>query len=362
MSVTDRIIVGDSLEILPTLPAHSVDLVFADPPYNLQLRQDLWRPNMTLVDAVNDEWDQFDSFRAYDEFTRAWLRAVRTVMKPTATLWVSGTYHNIFRVGQALQDLGFWLLNTVTWFKPNAMPNFRGKRFKNDVEFVIWAKHSPDSRYTFNHQTMKQFNNGKQLGCTWAINVCGGAERLRDVEGRKLHPTQKPEALLERIILASSKPGYLVLDPFVGTGTTAAVARRLHRHWIGIDQEPAYVEAARARVAAVEPLPPDDPLLKLPVRRKRVRVPFKTLLEWGYLRPGQKLYLDRSDQIAVILENGQLRANGVTGSIHQVGAKLTDTPTCNGWQRWYFVDESTGQYEVLDVLRQKLRQTLKEQE
>lgn len=352
----DRILHGDALEILPTLPPASVDLVFADPPYNLQLQRDLWRPNMTRVDAVNDDWDQFEDFAAYDAFTRAWLGEVRRVMKDTATIWVSGTYHNIFRVGTILQDLGFWLLNTVTWFKRNAMPNFRGIRLKNDVEFIIWAKYSDTSKYTFNHHLMKQFNDfypGKQLGCVWAVPPCSHQERLRDAEGHKLHSTQKPESLLKRIILASSRPGDTVLDPFLGTGTTAAVARQLRRRWIGIERDSLYVNAASARVEAVKPLSPDHALLRTAVRR---RVPFRVLVEQGYLHPGQRLHLDRTDQTAVILEDGKVQANGFTGSIHQLGARLKNVPSCNGWKHWYYRDEQTGQYAVIDTLREKVRQ------
>ncbi len=350
----DQIVLGDALEVMAKLPRASVDLVFADPPYNLQLQQELWRPNLTRVDAVDEDWDQFADFAAYDEFTRAWLSAVREVMKETATIWVSGTYHNIFRVGAIMQDLGFWILNTVTWFKPNAMPNFRGKRLKNDVEFVIWAKRSEKSRYIFNHHVMKQFNNGKQLGSVWAIPVCAGEERLRDETGKKLHPTQKPEELLKRIILASSNPGDVVLDPFVGTGTTAAMAKLLQRHWIGIDREEVYVQAARKRVDAVCPLALDSPLLGARASSKAARVPFKMLLEHGYLKAGQTLYLDRSGHTAVILESGLLQVNGLSGSIHQVGARLKNAPSCNGWMHWYYRDNLTGQIKPIDVLRQEL--------
>jgi modification methylase len=354
--VLDQIVLGDALDLLPTLPHSSVDLVFADPPYNLQLRQELWRPNMTLVDAVNEEWDQFDGFAAYDDFTRAWLTAVRRVMKPTATIWVSGTYHNIFRVGTILQDLGFWLLNTIVWFKTNATPNFRGIRLKNDVEFVVWAKYSEKSRYTFNHHEMKQFNEGKQLGSMWTIPVCGGPERLKDKDGKKLHPTQKPEELLKRIILASSNPGDTVLDPFVGSGTTAVVAKWLHRHWIGIDSDQTYVQAARARIETVQPLDPADPVLRPSSRNRPARVPFMALLEQGYLKPGQTLYLKHSEHQAEILENGQLQANGRVGSIHGLGAQLKQVPSCNGWMQWYYKDEATGQRKPLDVLRKQVRQ------
>ncbi|MBI5959034.1 MAG: site-specific DNA-methyltransferase, partial [Chloroflexi bacterium] len=276
----DQLLHGDALAVLPTFPKHSVDLIFADPPYNLQLQQDLWRPNMTLVDAVNNAWDKFENLQTYDDFTRNWLLAVRDVMRPSATIWISGTYHNIFRVGTILQDLGFWVLNTVIWQKTNSMPNFRGTRLKNDVEFIIWAKRSKTARYTFNHHLMKQFNGGKQLGCVWTIPVCGGPERLKDAAGHKLHPTQKPEELLRRIILASSRPGDTILDPFAGSGTTAVVAKQLGRHWIGIEQDETYLQAAQDRVWAVQPLALSD-LDRAAERPKRV--PFKTLLERGYL-------------------------------------------------------------------------------
>lgn len=354
-SLVDRIIPGDTLQILPTLPKNSVDLVFADPPYNLQLQQDLWRPNYTHVDPVDDEWDRFADFAAYDGFTRAWLTLTREVMKETATIWISGTYHNIFRVGTILQDLGFWILNTVSWFKPNAMPNFKGTRLKNDVEFVIWAKKSEKARYRFNHQQMKQFNDAKQLGSVWEIAVCGGPERLKDAAGKKLHSTQKPEELLRRIILASSKPGDLVLDPFVGTGTTAAVAKQLHRHWIGIERDEIYLQAAQQRIDAVQPLPSNDPLIAEGLREKPKRIPFIALLENNYLKPNEQLYLDKPDYVATILENGNLKANGFVGSIHKVGAQLKRAPSCNGWVHWRYADPLTGELKPLDTLREQLR-------
>lgn len=350
----DQILQGDTLEILPKLPAASVDLIFADPPYNLQLQQELWRPNLTKVDAVDDEWDQFDDFAAYDKFTHDWLLAARRVMKPTATIWISGTYHNIFRVGNILQNLGFWILNTVSWFKPNATPNFRGTRLKNDVEFVIWAKHDEKSRYTFNHHQMKQFNDTKQLGSVWTIPVCGGPERLKDANGKKLHPTQKPEELLMRIIVASSHAGDVVLDPFLGSGTTAAVAKQMHRRWIGIERDPIYIAAAQARIDAVQPMLLVD-LEDFTPQEKPSRIPFKALLEAGYLRPGQLLYLDSPESTAVILEDGDIQSNGFTGSIHRVGAQLKNAPSCNGWVHWHYVDEASGKPQPIDVLREKVR-------
>lgn len=353
---SNTIIHGDCMRILPAWPEASVDMVFADPPYNLQLKQELWRPNMTRVDAVTDAWDQVGTFADYDAFTRGWLTAVRRVMKPTATIWVSGTYHNIFRVGAIMQDLGFWLLNTIAWHKTNAMPNFRGTRLKNDIEFVIWAKYSEKSRYTFHHHQMKQFNEGKQLGSVWAITATGGAERLKDDKGDKLHSTQKPEALLERIIIAASNPGDLVLDPFMGSGTTGAVARRLRRDYVGVEQNAAYIPYACRRIESVAPVPADDPLILEAKRDKPKRVPFRRLLELAYLAPGQELYFDSPAQTGVVQANGQIKANGFTGSIHQTGAHLKDSQSCNGWKHWHFVDEATGQRRPLDVLRQRVRE------
>jgi modification methylase len=352
----NQILRGDTLDVLTTLPPASVDLVFADPPYNLQLHQDLWRPNQTQVDGVDDAWDQFEDFAAYDAFTRAWLEGARRVMKDTASIWVSGTYHNIFRVGSIMQDLGFWLLNTVSWHKGNAMPNFRGTRLKNDVEFVIWAKRSETSRYTFNHHLMKQFNEGKQLGSVWAIPVCGGPERLKDADGKKLHPTQKPEELLKRIIVASSRPGDVVLDPFLGSGTTAAVAKLLHRRWIGIERDPIYIEAAQKRIDNVQPMLFDELGEYMPTE-KPSKVAFSELLKQGYLEPGQTLYLDGPESTAVILEDGQLRSNGFTGSIHRVGAQLKNSPSCNGWVHWQYIDEANGTKRPIDYLRNQIRET-----
>jgi modification methylase len=349
-----QIIHGDALTILPEIPQHSVDLVFADPPYNLQLQGDLWRPNLTQVDAVTDEWDKFETLEAYDTFTRNWLTAVRRVMKPDATIWVSGTYHNIFRVGAIMQDLGFWILNTITWHKINAMPNFRGKRLKNDIEFVIWAKYDDRSAYTFNHHTMKQFNDGKQLGSVWSIPACGGKERLRGPDGKKLHSTQKPEKLLQRILLASSRAGAVVLDPFSGTGTTAAVAKMLRRKWIGIERDPVYVKASRGRLRKVEPLAKDHPLLQRDVQDRQDRVPFKRLIAKGLIRVGDALYLDSPEVTAHVLANGLIATNDLTGSIHKIGCILKDIPSCNGWMHWYFIDEQ-GNRQQLDVLRQRLR-------
>lgn len=354
MQPLDEILQGDSLELLKTLPDGYVDLIFADPPYNLQLQQDLWRPNLTQVDAVDDEWDQFDDFAAYDAFTKAWLAESRRVMKDTATIWVSGTYHNIFRVGTIMQDLGFWILNTVAWFKVNAMPNFRGTRLKNDLEFVIWAKRSEKSTYTFNHHQMKQFNDGKQLGSMWAIPATGGQERLKGADGKKLHPTQKPEELLKRIIVASSSTGDVVLDPFLGSGTTAAVAKRLHRHWIGIERDPVYLEAAERRIEQTSAMSLRE-LARYTSKGKQARIAFSALLTEGHLHAGQMLYLDNPDATAVILDDGRIQANGYTGSIHRVGSLLKNAPSCNGWTHWHYEDAESGNRYPIDHLRGKVR-------
>src|ERR1700676_3686711 len=290
-AASPRIVVGDCVAEMAKLPAASVDLVFADPPYNLQLQGDLKRPDDSRVDAVDDDWDKFASFSAYDDFTRAWLLACRRVMKPNATLWVIGSYHNIFRVGSILQDLGYWILNDVIWRKTNPMPNFRGRRFTNAHETLLWCAHSREARYTFNYEAMKALNDELQMRSDWLIPLCGGPERLRDGVGKKAHPTQKPEALLHRIILASTRPGEIVLDPFFGTGTTGAVAKRLGRRFIGIEQDPAYVALARRRIAAVHPTPAE--LVLVESRREAPRIPFGTLVERGLLRPGEVL-VDRA--------------------------------------------------------------------
>jgi modification methylase len=344
---------GDTLHELPRLPAKSVDVIFADPPYNLQLDGDLYRPNLTRVAAVDDDWDKFESFADYDGFTRAWLNQAQRIMRDRSSIWVSGTYHNIFRVGAILQELGFWVLNTITWYKHNAMPNFNGTRLKNDVEFVIWAKRDRDSRYTFNHHLAKQFNDGKQLGSVWQIAACGGSERLKGDAGDKLHPTQKPEELLRRILLISSLPGDVVFDPFLGTGTTAAIARRLHRRYGGIERDARYFAAAQARINAEAPLPADHP--DLIVRQPPPRVRFERLLEVGLLRPGQMLHLDSPPRDAAILDSGDLRCGDQTGSIHKLGRLLKGAPTCNGWMHWYYTLPDGTRRPIDDLRQQYLR-------
>ncbi|MEJ5313108.1 MULTISPECIES: site-specific DNA-methyltransferase [Anaerolinea] len=345
----NQILQGDCRDILPDLPDRSVDLIFADPPYNLQLQQDLYRPDRSRVEAVNDAWDQFSSFSEYDEFSQAWLKECRRVLKDDGALWVIGTYHNIFRIGTILQDLGFWILNDVIWIKTNPMPNFRGVRFTNAHETLIWAVKSRDANYIFNHHAMKALNDDLQMRSDWYIPICSGPERIR-INGKKIHSTQKPEALLYRIILATTRPGDVILDPFFGTGTTGAVAQRLGRNWIGIEQELQYIQAARERIARVNPAPADA--LSLPVRSRKSRLPFGTLVEHHLIKPGQILYFDRNPDIrAMVLSNGHLSVDGWSGSIHMAAEKICGRPT-NGWERWYFLDEH-GNFQPVAVLKQK---------
>ncbi len=351
----NAILRGDALRILPTLSPNTIDLVFVDPPYNLQLKGDLYRPNLSLVDGSAKEWDELGDFTAYDDFTQSWLQPLRPLMKRRASLWVSGTYHNIFRIGRLLQDLGFWILNTITWYKPNAMPNFRGARLKNDVEFLIWAQKQEGSPKTFHHHFAKQFNDfhpGKQLGSVWRIPTCPSSERLKDRAGRRLHATQKPEALLTRIILCCSHRGDLVLDPFLGSGTTAVVAKRYHRCWLGIEKDTHYCDAAAQRVATTTPVLPNHPLISEQERPKRI--PFRALLEAGLLRAGQTIYLDSPPTAATILADGRLQCGEIRGSIHQLGAQLKGTPNCNGWLHWQYLDERS-QRQPLNRLREILR-------
>ncbi len=351
----DHIIWGNCIDILNALPEKSVDLIFADPPYNLQLRQALWRPNMTKVDAVNDQWDQFGSFAEYDAFTRAWLGACRRVLKDSGTIWVIGSYHNIYRVGAILMDLGYWILNDVVWIKTNGMPQFRGVRFANAHETLLWAQKDKGARYTFNYQPMKALNDDLQMRSDWVLPICSGKERIK-INGEKAHSTQKPEALLYRVILSSSNPGDVVLDPFFGSGTTGAVAKKLGRHWIGIELDPTYIEVAQARIDAIQPALLAESALTFEDKRKRPRIPFGALLERGLLQPGQTLYFRKQREVmAIVLANGHLQHNGITGSIHEVGRAIQNAP-CNGWEHWYYSDAETGDMVVIDRLREIIHQ------
>jgi modification methylase len=348
-----RVLVGDCVAELEKLPAASVDLVFADPPYNLQLQGDLKRPDDSRVDAVDDAWDKFASFEAYDAFTRAWLLACRRVMKPSATLWVIGSYHNIFRVGALLQDLGFWILNDVVWRKSNPMPNFRGRRFTNAHETLIWAaRDSTNRNYTFNYEALKAGNDDIQVRSDWFIPLCTGEERLKTRDGKKLHPTQKPEALLARVILSASRPDDLVLDPFCGSGTTGAIARRLRRRFIGIERDADYAAAARRRIDAVAPLA-EPALAPFMTAREAPRVPFAALIERGLVAPGASLVDAKRRHRALVRADGALTFGATVGSIHRIGALAQGLEACNGWTYWHV--ETPQGLTLIDALRAQIR-------
>ena len=352
----DTILKGDCVSQIEKLPPASVDLVFADPPYNLQLEGRLTRPDQSEVDAVNNDWDKFSSFAAYDDFTRAWLMACRRVLKPNGALWVIGSYHNIFRVGAILQDLGFWILNDVVWRKSNPMPNFRGRRFTNAHETLIWASRDQNAKgYTFNYDALKAANDELQMRSDWLFPLCTGGERLKGEEGRKVHPTQKPEVLLHRILLASSKPGDVILDPFFGTGTTGAVAKRLSRHFVGVEREAEYIAAATARIAAITPAP-ESAVETSPSKRSEPRVAFGSLVEAGMIAPGAVLTDARSRHRAEVRSDGTLRAGDHVGSIHRVGALVQGLDACNGWTFWHYPEK--GALAPIDTLRAAVRRDM----
>lgn len=352
----------DSIAFMDSLPEKSVDMIFADPPYNLQFYGDLFRPDQTYVKGVSEDWDKFDSNQAYDEFTKKWMSSARRILKDDGTMWVIGSYHNIFRCGAILQDLGFWVLNDIIWLKTNPMPNFKGTRFTNAHETMIWASKSKASKYTFNYDSMKIINDDVQMRSDWVLPICAGAERVKNQAGKTAHPTQKPESLLYRIIMASTNPGDIILDPFFGTGTSGAVAKKLGRNFIGIDQEKAYVELARERIAKVEAIEEAD-LLKQQLKRKEPKVPFGILLEEGLLKPGITLYSNKrkhsgklfaDGSILVDCEHGKLRS-----SIHKTGAFIHGKTSCNGWTYWHY--EENGRLYSIDKLRQKIRDKLNEE-
>ncbi|WP_304622643.1 site-specific DNA-methyltransferase [Pelagibacterium xiamenense] len=351
----DTILVGDCIAHMEALPANSVDLIFADPPYNLQLEDGLTRPDQSRVDAVDDDWDKFESFAAYDAFTRAWLTAARRILKPDGAIWVIGSYHNIFRLGTALQDLGFWMLNDVVWRKANPMPNFRGTRFTNAHETLIWASRDKKSRPVFNYEALKLANDDTQMRSDWLFPICTGAERLKDANDEKVHPTQKPEALLYRIMLATTKPGHVVLDPFFGTGTTGAVAKKLGRHFIGIERENAYINAALKRIAAIKPHE-KAAIATITPKRAAPRVAFGALVEQGLVTPGTQLFDAKMRYSATVRVDGSLVSGAHSGSIHRVGALVQGFDACNGWTFWHY--EQDGALRPIDELRAQVRATM----
>ncbi len=357
----DSVIEGCSIETMKRLPDASVDLVFADPPYNLQLGGELTRPDNSRVDGVDDAWDKFSSFADYDRFTRDWLGEARRVLKPDGALWVIGSYHNIFRVGAALQDLGFWILNDIVWNKTNPMPNFRGTRFTNAHETLIWAARGRESKYAFNYAAMKAANDDLQMRSDWSLPICTGNERLKGASGVKTHPTQKPEALLYRVLISTTAPGDIILDPFFGSGTTGAVAKMLGRHYIGLERDRDYAAAARKRIALIEPAPAED-LEMARSKRAEPRVPFGAVVEQGYLRPGDSLFSPQKKKQARIRADGSIAVedeDGVTvqGSIHKIGALVQKADACNGWTYWQY-ETATG-LKPIDFLREKMRKGMK---
>ena len=350
----DQIIVGDCIASMNALPAGSVDLIFADPPYNLQLGGDLTRPDNSHVDAVNNDWDKFSSFAVYDEFTRAWLKAARRVLKPDGAIWVIGSYHNIFRVGAAIQDLDFWILNDVVWNKANPMPNFKGTRLTNAHETLIWAARSQNQKkYTFNYDALKTANDDIQMRSDWwTFPICSGGERMKNDDGRKSHPTQKPEALLHRIIVGTTNPGDVILDPFFGTGTTGAVAKLLGRHWIGLERDADYIDVATRRIANVRALGAEDIEVQTS-KKSEPRVAFGSLVEHGLVRPGDRLYCPQNRHVARVRADGSLVTGESTGSIHRMGAHVQNAPSCNGWTFWHY--KSDQGLAPIDLLRRKFR-------
>ncbi|HET9812355.1 MAG TPA: site-specific DNA-methyltransferase, partial [Sphingomicrobium sp.] len=350
------ILEGDCVAEMARLPDRSVDMIFADPPYNLQLGGDLFRPEGGRVDAVDDDWDQFESFAAYDAFTRDWLVQARRVLKEDGSIWVIGSYHNIFRIGALLQDEGFWILNDIVWRKSNPMPNFRGTRFTNAHETLIWCARDDKARYTFNYRAMKALNEDLQMRSDWYLPICAGGERIKGADGAKAHPTQKPEALLYRILLACTKPGDVVLDPFFGTGTTGAVARRLGRRWIGIEREPAYVKVARERIASTLPLD-ESAMQTVADKREQPRVAFGLLVENGLVPPGTGLTDAKRRWTANVRADGSIACEAHSGSIHKVGAALQGAPSCNGWTFWHVAER--GGLEPLDSVRQQYLSSLR---
>lgn len=353
--LTDSIITGNCAKVMCSLPDESVDCIFADPPYNLQLGGELHRPNNSRVDGVDDKWDQFDSLKAYDQFTGDWLSAARDILKPDGSIWVIGSYHNIFRLGYILQDLGYWILNDIIWRKSNPMPNFRGRRFTNAHETMIWAAKSEKSKYFFNYDAMKSLNEDLQMRSDWYLPLCTGQERLKNDEGKKAHPTQKPEALLNRVIMSSTRQGDTILDPFFGTGTTGAVAKKLDRRFIGIEQDASYAAIAEQRIKDIEPL--KDQLLESIPKREQKRIPFGSLIENGLLKPGTVLMDNKKRHSVKVHADGSVialnRLEPLRGSIHKVGAAVQDAPSCNGWTYWHYNDK--GKNKPIDVLREQMR-------
>ena len=344
----NSILHGDSLELLKQIPDKSIDLVFADPPYNLQLKDTLYRPDQTTVEAVTNDWDKFDTYQAYDNFSLLWLKESKRVLRDGGALWVIGSYHNILRLGTSIQNLGYWILNDIIWHKTNPMPNFRGTRFTNAHETLLWCTTTRKAKYTFNYQNLKELNEGKQMRSDWHIPICAGKERLRESNNQRSHPTQKPEALLYRILVSSTNKGDTVLDPFLGSGTTAVMAKKLQRNFIGFEQDKEYIKLAKKRLKQTKVLA-DEVVTMAKSRKDLPKVPFGELVEQGIIPPGAVLTDKKEKFKATVSIDGSLKIKDISGSIHQVGAKIQGLPSCNGWDFWHVKDKSSS--KLLDDIR-----------
>ena len=346
----NKIINGNCLEEIKKIPDKSFDLIFADPPYNMQLGENLRRPDNSKVKSVDDDWDKFQNFKSYDEFSVIWLQECKRILKDDGTIWVIGSYHNIFRLGFHLQNLDYWILNDVIWRKNNPMPNFKGTRFTNAHETLIWASKNKNSKYTFNYQSLKCLNDDLQMRSDWLIPICSGKERIKK-NGKKIHSTQKPESLLHRIILASTNKGDTIFDPFLGTGTTAVVAKKLGREYFGIEQNKNYFLSAKKRIHATKQIE-DNNLDTIENNKSKPRIPFGSLIELGVIKPGTKIYDQKKEINARIMVDGSIKYKDSAGSIHKVAAKILGSERCNGWTYWYY--QSGDRLKPIDELRQKL--------
>ena len=352
--ILNTILQGDCITRMRAMPDASVDAVFCDPPYMLQLgAKTLYRPeDQTEARAVRDAWDSFESGAEYEKFTRDYLAECMRVLKPTGAMWVIGSYHNIYKIGQIMQEMGFWILNDILWVKTNPMPNFRGTRFTNAHETLIWATPVKTGKYTFNYDTLKKYNGGKQMRSDWHIDICLGAERIKGADGKSLHSTQKPAELLRRVILSSTRAGDVILDPFFGTGTTGAVARELSRNFIGIEMDENYINAARARIENVTPV--DLSEIEVPAKREEIKIAFRELIEARLLYVGQTLVGARGDRV-MITKDAQL-AHTTLGkaSIHVMAAKIQNAAAFNGWDYWR-AEKKDGTLVSIDEVRKYAR-------
>ena len=345
----NKIILGDCIEELKKFPDESIEVIFADPPYFMQTEGELIRPEGTKFQGVEDEWDKFDGYKEYDKFCFEWLKECKRVLKKDGTIWVIGAFQNICRIGYIMQNLGYWILNDIIWSKPNAAPNFAGTRFQNSHETMLWCSKSKDAKYTFNYKTMKHLNEGKQDKSIWDIGICIGKERIKGEDGKKAHSTQKPEKLLYKVILSSSKPKDIILDPFFGTGTTGAIAKLLGRNYIGIERDKNYVLIARERINKI--IPEESNITKLELEVKPPKVPMEKLIEKGFLDVGEKLYDKDRKFSANLLKNGHLNNGKETLSIHKMSGKYLNKDNNNGWDYWYM--ERNGKLISINELREE---------